>query len=150
MMEEKQQLFDACVVDLSAKITSVKDAIKSQQESSKGETKSSAGDKYETGTAMTHLELEKLGNQLSVLETSLSKLKSFQDVKSTRIVQAGSLVKTKNNMFWISIGIGQVRLRDQNYYVISPLSPIGQQLISKEIGHSFIFNKKEECILEIL
>ena len=143
-------LFDACSLELKAKINSVHEAIALQQESTKGETKSSAGDKYETGTAMTHLELEKLGNQLRSLETNLRKLNSFQDLKPSQKVQSGSLVRTESHVFWISIGIGEVKLNERKYYVISPLSPIGQQLISKETGHTFVFNKKGEQILEIL
>ena len=150
MTKEKQMLFDVCSKQLKDKIKSVHDAIALQQESTKGDTKSSAGDKYETGTAMTHLELEKLGNQLQGLETNLRKLNAFEDLKPTPTVQAGSLVKTKLNSFWISIGVGQVAVEHQNYFVVSPISPIAQQFLGKEAGFEFIFNKQKDCILEVL
>jgi transcription elongation GreA/GreB family factor len=146
----KQQLYTLCADRLKAKIEEVHSAIALQQESTKGETKSSAGDKYETGTAMTHLELEKLGNQLMGLETNLRKLNAFQDLKPSKSVQAGSFIKTKYGSFWISIGMGEVYLGADKHYVISPVSPIAQRLLGKEAGYEFVFNKKKDCILEVL
>ena len=98
MIDIKKQLYILCADQLKAKIAEVRSAIALQQDSTKGETKSSAGDKYETGTAMTHLELEKLGNQLKGLETNLRKLNAFQDLKPSNSVQAGSFIKTKYSL----------------------------------------------------
>mgnify|MGYP001564647887 FL=1 len=150
MTDTKQQLYSLCVDQLNSKIKEVHSAIALQQDSTKGDTKSSAGNKYETGAAMTHLELEKLGNQLKVLETNLRKLNAFQDVPTSETVQAGSLIKTKHNSFWISIGVGEVRIRNEKHYVVSPISPIAQQFLGKEAGFEFVFNKQKDCILEVV
>jgi transcription elongation GreA/GreB family factor len=150
MKDVKKQLHALCADQLKTKIKEVNQAIELQKESSAGDSKSSAGDKYETGTAMTHIELEKLGNQLRALENSLSKLNSFQDLKPSKTIRAGSLVRTNRNLFWISIGVGEVSVENQKYYVISPLSPIAQQFLGKEVGFEFVFNTQKDCILEVL
>jgi len=150
MTLKKQKLFDVCSLQLKAKIKSVHDAMALQNESANSDTKSSAGDKFETGTAMTHLELEKLGNQLQGLETNLRKLNAFENSKPSLMAQAGSLIRTERNQFWISIGVGEVSVENNKYYVISPISPIAQQLLGKEIGFEFVFNKQKDSILEIL
>ena len=149
MNEEKQGLYNICAEQLELKIKSVHDAIKLQKESSAGDTKSSAGDKYETGTAMAHLELQKLGNQLSQLENGLLKLNSFTHYKPTDSVKAGSLVKTKTSTFWISIGVGEVKFKSHKYFVVSAMSPIAQKFLGKKVGYSFIFNRMQDEILEI-
>lgn len=150
MADIKKQLYTLCADQLKAKIAEVHTAIALQQDSTKGETKSSAGDKYETGTAMSHLELEKLGNQLKGLETNLRKLNAFQDLKPSSSVQAGSFIKTKHSSFWISIGVGEVQLGTEKHFVISPISPIAQRLLGKKTGYEFVFNKKKDCILKVL
>lgn len=150
MTNEKQMLFEVCSLQLKVKIKSVHDAMALQNESANSDTKSSAGDKFETGTAMTHLELEKLGNQLKGLETNLRKLNAFENTKPHSTVRAGSLIRTERNSFWISIGVGEVSVENVKYYVISPISPIAQQFLGKEVGFEFVFNTQKDCILEIL
>jgi transcription elongation GreA/GreB family factor len=150
MKDVKSELYALCASQLRFKIKGVKEAIALQNESNAGDTKSSAGDKFETGTAMTHLELEKLGYQLQSLETNLRKLSAFERSTPSATVKAGSLVKTQYNFFWISIGVGEVTLENIRYYVISPISPLAQQLLGKRAGHEFVFNKQQDRILEVL
>jgi len=146
----KEKLFAQCVLLLKNKIAQVKDAIALQREANTGESKSSAGDKYETGVAMTHLELEKLGNQLNLLENDLNKLLSFEKTPvNTQKVIAGSLVSTANGVFWISVGLGALSVDNQNVYVISPISPIAQIVLHKAVGFTFQFNGKPNQILAI-
>jgi transcription elongation GreA/GreB family factor len=150
MKDVRKELHALCAHELKSKINSVNEAIALQKESSSGDTKSSAGDKFETGTAMTHLELEKLGNQLNNLETSLRKLNAFERITPSSTVKAGSLIKTERNFFWISIGIGEVTLENIKYYVISPISPVAQHLLGKKAGYAFVFNKQQDRIIQIL
>ena len=48
----KTQLYDACLSAVQLRIDNAQQAMKAAQESRDNETKSSVGDKYETGRAM--------------------------------------------------------------------------------------------------
>ena len=149
MNDVKKALHSLCAELFKAKLKSVNDAIALQKESSAGDTKSSAGDKFETGTAMTHLEFEKLGHQLKSLETSLGRLNAFEHTTPSAAIKAGSLIVTDRGVFWISIGIGEVILAGKKYYVISPVSPIAQQFLGKKSGDNITFKKQQHQILEV-
>ncbi|GAA4801623.1 hypothetical protein GCM10023330_04420 [Litoribaculum gwangyangense] len=64
----KQQLHEACLEFIDNRFQAVKKTINEIQESLLSETKSSAGDKHETGRAMIQIEREKAGNQLAEIE----------------------------------------------------------------------------------
>lgn len=150
MKDVRNELFAYCQSQLKLKVEELQKAIASQREAMEGETKSSAGDKYETGTAMAHLEIEKLGGRLNQVKNDLIKLTSFSNTSKSNTIKAGSLVKTERNLFWISISMGEVKLEGNRFFVISPLSPIAQAFLGKEVGFEFTFNKTKDRILEVL
>ena len=57
---QKEALISLIKIILNEKISNLNKDINSLKESQKNDTKSSMGDKYETGRAMIQLELEKL------------------------------------------------------------------------------------------
>ena len=63
-MSIKLELYDFCLEFVDNRFQTIQNTIKEIQESLLSETKSSAGDKHETGRAMLQLEREKSGNQL--------------------------------------------------------------------------------------
>lgn len=110
------------------------------------ETKSSAGDKYETGRAMIFLEKEKISIRLS---ESLKKQQTLDQIKLEKVsetVQMGSLVRTDKAIFFIATALGNI---SEDCYVISPVSPLGKALTGKKTGDSAQFNKTTYKILEI-
>ncbi|NQY06029.1 MAG: 3-oxoacyl-ACP synthase, partial [Flavobacteriaceae bacterium] len=64
----KKKLYQACEAFLNERLSALQDIIINVQESLQSETKSSAGDKHETGRAMLQLEREKAGKQLEALQ----------------------------------------------------------------------------------
>ena len=64
-MSIKLELYDFCLEFVDNRFQIIQNTIKEIQESLLSETKSSAGDKHETGRAMIQLEQEKLSSQLS-------------------------------------------------------------------------------------
>lgn len=149
MIKLKQQLYDRCVAYVTQRIETAQIAIQVAQASANEETKSSAGDKYETGRAMMQLEIEKNTVQLS----EALKLKKVMDqidaVKLTAIVEAGSLVITNLQNYYLAISAGQLMVNDRIYFAISLSSPIGLLLKDRKAGDSFVFNKKEIIIERI-
>ena len=114
------------------------------------ETKSSAGDKHETGRAIIQIEREKLGNQLLLLEKEFQKLRSLKNHYNTGIVSLGSVVRTDKENFYIALAAGPCDIEIHTYYCISPTSPIGKLLLGKKAKEHINFNSKISTITEIL
>lgn len=111
--------------------------------------KSSAGDKHETGRAMIQLEQEKLSSQLSQFaqqKETISKL----NAETTAKVQLGSIVKTANGTFFISIGLGKVTIGNETIFCISTSSPIGQLILNLNVSDHFNFNGISNRVIEII
>ncbi len=145
----KQQLHSLCFAYVEQRIASATQAIQLAQASANEETKSSAGDKYETGRAMAQLEIEKNSAQLAEAQKLKQILTKINPEKKTETVHSGSQVITNQGNYYIAIAAGQFTLNGKLYYVISPSSPIAQKLLGLKEGDQFSFNKKEFSIEEI-
>ena len=108
------------------------------------ESKSSAGDKHETGRAMIQLEREKLGVQLLETESNYRKILTLKNNQSSIIVGIGSLVTMNKANYYIAIPLGLCVLGDKSYYCISPESPVGKLLLGKKLGEIINF---KNCLL---
>ncbi|MCV6629756.1 MAG: GreA/GreB family elongation factor [Flavobacteriaceae bacterium] len=148
MQERKKAIYDRIVAQVESRLEIVQKRFDELQHALNSETKSTAGDKHETGRAMVQLEMEKTGTQLAKAENELQLLQKLP-LEATNKIALGSLVKTDNAWYFLSISIGILTFESQAYYVISPVSPIGQLLLGKSIGAEFSFRGKTECILGI-
>lgn len=127
-----------------------KAAVNSAKESKNNETKSSAGDKYETGRAMMQQEQEKNEIQLSKnlnLKNLLLQIDLEQDYKT---IKFGSLVITNQGKYFIAVGLGKIKIENETYFVISLDSPIGKLLTGKLPGEKVTFRTNQIEIKEIL
>lgn len=146
MYQIKLQIYNSIIQLLDKKIDSAKTAIEMAKESRDSDTKSSAGDKYETGRAMMQMELEKNEAQRSKNFTLKNELSKIDIEKENTKVEFGSLVITDLGKYFISIGIGKIEIDNDSYYAISLASPVGKQLKDKKTGDSFHFQGKEMVI----
>ena len=132
------------------KIDAFQDMISALSEDSKNDAKGSAGDKHETALAMMHIEQEKLNYKLKeYLNDSQQFAKIDFENKHTK-VQVGSLVKANSNYFLISVALPKISFQGESVFGISPQSPLAQQLLGNEVGHSFQINNVEYVIKEII
>ncbi|EHQ02970.1 hypothetical protein, partial [Gillisia limnaea] len=90
----KEQLFEACKNYLDHRINRILAAMKDLEESLENESKSSAGDKYETGREMINLEFDKLTGQLREFRKLEETLLMAGRKVPAKTIQLGSLVKT--------------------------------------------------------
>ena len=146
----KKTLFDHCKAHLEKKMGVLEQQKKSLQKDLTSETKSSAGDKHETGRAMIQLEREKLGNQIREIELNYKRLNTIKDVKTSTIISLGSLIFTDKINYYVAIAADSCQVNSKMFYCISSQSPIGKLLIRKKINESIIFNDVESIILEII
>lgn len=114
------------------------------------ESKSSAGDKHETGRAMLQLEREKLGEQIRETERKLKLLMPLAQHKTTTIVTVGAVVKTDQLNYYIAVSTPELKVDKTTYYCISAQSPIGKLLLGKKVGEQLSFNKKTSTITKVI
>lgn len=125
----KEKIFAYCVEVLEKKVVQLKQELDHLAESARSETKSTAGDKHETGRAMVQLEQEKTGAQLKEAEMQLNTLKQIDiSIKSDSIIK-GSLVECGQGYFFIASAIGKITVDEKIVFVISPQSPLGVKLL---------------------
>ena len=147
--ELKSLVYHKILEELDRKIEVIRGAIASAKEARNNDTKSSAGDKFETGREMMQIEIEKnevLLNQTAKLRKELVRIDISQEFNK---VAFGSLVVTDKGTYFISIGIGKIQIDDQICYVISLASPIGGLLKDKAVGDEVQFQDKTFTIKEI-
>ena len=145
----KAQAYQFCQDYILERLERIKTSINEVNTALHSETKSSAGDKHETGRAMLQLEREKLGHQLVEAEKTLESFKKVNATKFSSSVSLGSMVRTTNGTYYIAISAGKYENKGAIVYCISANTPIGKLLISKSQGDVFVFNGKEHKILEI-
>ncbi len=100
------------------------------KESRDSDTKSSAGDKFETGREMMQKEMDKLSALVDNTLNSLSKLDRLANLPPAAVITEGSLVETDQETYFISIGYGKL----DTVYAISIESPLGIELKGKKVG----------------
>ena len=148
-MNTKQKLYNKCQDFLNNRLEVIQNTIFDIQKSLQSETKSSAGDKHETGRAMLQLEREKAGHQLAELQKLNETLHKIEIKSKHNNVALGSLVKTSHLSYFIAISAGELIVNGIHYYAISVSTPIAQLLLSKEVGDSIQFRETKFTITEI-
>lgn len=138
----KEQLYQLCDTYISEREQAIKQAIADVQEAIANETKSSAGDKYETSREMMQQEMNKSQARLSELYKMKATLDHIVPTQRGSVVAPGSVVCTSKGNFYISISAGQLKVDGVTYYAISAASPMGSQLIGQPVGHVFVLNGK--------
>lgn len=142
-------LYGFCRSFIENRLNRIKSNIKEVQESLTSETKSSAGDKHETGRAMLQLEREKLGQQLAEAEKIAQILAKVPLTDSIKTIRLGSYVKTTMGNYYVAISAGAFQIEGDSVYCISPDTPIGQLLMAKSVGDHFNFRGDDVTILEL-
>jgi hypothetical protein len=149
MSRIKLNLFQICRDKIISKTDALEAAIEEAKLSAQQETKSSVGDKYETGRAMMHLEIEKYSVQLFQWKKTLEDLNKIDLQLSSSFIMKGSLIHTDQGNYFISVALGKINLDGATYYAVSEESPVGKILIGKKKFDKIEFNQKFISILEI-
>lgn len=148
-METKKALYNYCVDFVNQRIESIRQALSSARESADEETKSSSGDKYETGRAMMQIEMENQMIQLQEARKLEDALRLIRPEVRTERVQPGSLVITGQGNFYLTIGIGKISLDEKDYFILAPSSPLGQLLLDKKVSDEYTFNGRTFKITDV-
>ncbi|WP_338872053.1 3-oxoacyl-ACP synthase [Spirosoma sp. SC4-14] len=137
----KGKLMEQCRAYVQQRIETSRQAMEAAQESANSESKSSAGDKYETGRAMAQIERDRYAQQLDAALMLEQELNRINTEKEYTTVQPGSLVTTNRGVFFISISAGKLSVNKTEVFAVSPVSPIGVALAGRLAGDQLMFNK---------
>ncbi|HVD97060.1 MAG TPA: hypothetical protein VNB90_02575 [Cytophagaceae bacterium] len=146
--EIKHTLYQKCLAWIENKIEISTKAMNDAQDSANSEEKSSAGDKYETGRAMSQNERDMYARQLAECLKQKQLLLSINPDQSSSIIVAGSLVRTEAANYFISISAGSFSIDNVTYFAVSIDTPVAKLLLGKKAGDSFVLNGKSILIQE--
>jgi hypothetical protein len=145
----KQQLLEACQQAQAKRVEYARNAMEDAQQAANQEEKSTAGDKYDTSRAMSQNVRDMNAKQL---QEALKEIALLQHIKPEILVtqaRLGSVVKTSIGNYFIAISGGPYVLGKEKYFSISPASPIGELLMNKQKGESFMFRDKTIMITDV-
>jgi transcription elongation GreA/GreB family factor len=145
----KNQLYQQSLTFIEQRIQTAETALQQAREASNDDTKSSAGDKYETSREMMQQDIDRNKRLLIDAQDNLRVLQSIDSSAKSENVIHGSYVITNQGSFYISVSAGQLHVGEKTVFAISPASPIGKLLLEKKKGSGFEFNGKKYLIESI-
>jgi len=136
----KKQLYTVCLAYIEERIKGANQAIQFAQASANEETKSSAGDKYETGRAMGHLQQEMHTRQLTEYVKELATLQSVNTDQICPAGRVGAFLQGEDIAFFIAAGLGKQVIEGKTIFFLSPQAPLAKFLQNKKPGDHITFN----------
>ncbi len=143
----KTTVREACLERLTEKIESIEEQLADLAAGAEGESKSSAGDKHETGRAMVQIEQARLGKQRHELVRQLQLVRSLDPTRHDRGIALGSLIQTDKGLFYVAVAAGKLVVQGREIMTVSPHSPLGEKLLSGAIGDAVSINTLVYTIL---
>jgi len=146
----KKKLYISLIRQLNERIVELESMVVKAREARDDDTKSSAGDKYETAREMIQMEINKTENLLSKNVLMKVDLEKVNILKEYSKVEFGSLVFTNNGTFFLSIPYGKIEVEKEAFLAITLVSPIGQEFKDKKVGDTVKFQDREYIIENIV
>lgn len=146
----KKQLHAKCMEYVNKRLLTVREAMKAVKEAVDEETKSVAGDKYETGRAMFQLELENYSSQFIEARKLYEQMEQISPKSICRSVQSGCLVFTSQGIYYFAVSVGKITIDGNDYFAVSPTSPIGNVLLECKEGEEAELNGRRFLINKIV
>ncbi|MCT2561555.1 hypothetical protein [Chryseobacterium herbae] len=143
----KQELLNIIKTKITTKIQNFEDLI-AETRASSNDTKSSMGDKYETGREMLQQEINNLQRQLNESLNQLAVIQKISTEPSDK-VQTGALVKTDKGLFYITVSVGEIISDTQKIMTVSAESPLVKAMLGKKSTEGFVINNIHQKIVDI-
>jgi len=145
----KKDLKKTVLTSIQNNIDELDAQLKELHEASNADTKSSMGDKYETGRETINQSRDLLEKQRSLL-TQKTAIVDQIPVKATKTVISGALFEIHLGWIWVAASVGEITCQSKQVQVVSIDSPIIMALKGKCLRESVIFRGKKTEILNIL
>lgn len=148
---DKQEIWAIIELELKSQISDITSNLDTIEQSKAQETKSSAGDKFETGRAMMQIEEDKLLGQLKRKKEDLLKLKVLQSgIINSDSIREGSMVRCDKQWFLIGLSFGKLKLDNKYVFGISTQAPLAVKLLGKKLGEQIKLNDRILVIEEVI
>ena len=147
--ELKGELLKLCKIFVQDRIQNAENAMQNAQQSANSEERSTAGDKHDTARAMSHLEQEK---SAKYLDEAIKLKRAFSELLKAQpsdVIDFGSLVVTNQGTYFIALSIGVIKLDKEDYFIVSPTSPIAIAFKGLVVGDKATFNGRTFLVEEV-
>ncbi|WP_027379703.1 hypothetical protein [Chryseobacterium daeguense] len=144
---DKSKILEIVKNKITEKIQSFEHLI-AETRASNNDTKSSMGDKYETGREMLQQEINNLQRQLNETLNQQSLIQKITAEPSSK-VQNGALVRTDKGLFYIAASIGEIVFDNKKIMTVSAESPLVKAMAGLNSGQKFSINNMNQTIEEI-
>lgn len=148
-MSLKKLAYEKLLLALHHKIEAIENDLLAIKESISNETKSTAGDKYETARAMLHIEQENVLKQLANAQHQKHELTAVDISQVSTIVRHGSLVTTNYVVFFIATAMGKIEIEGTTIITLSKISPLGKILMGKKANDMVMFDSRRYEIKKV-
>ena len=145
----KPALHALCLAFIQQRIAAARTAMQAAQESSSSETKSSAGDKYETGREMANAERDRNAAHMQQAQQLQAELARISPDAACDTVRPGALVHTSLGWFYIGISAGKLAGEEPAVFAVSAAAPVAVALKGLRAGQEAAFNGKTVRVLAI-
>ncbi|WP_276479474.1 hypothetical protein [Paraflavitalea pollutisoli] len=145
----KQQLKQAGLDLIGQRIANTRQQMEEAQEAANQEGKSSAGDKYETARAMSHLQKDMFARQLAEQTREQAALHAVETDRLYDTARAGAVLQNEKLTFFIAAGLGKQTIGGKTILFLAPQAPLAQQLQHKKQGDHFVFNGIQTIIADL-
>jgi hypothetical protein len=150
MKTSKAELHQSMIKLISNSLEMATKDYKLAKESRDSDTKSSAGDKFETGREMMQREMDKMSASIDQYKNQLHVLSKIDLELQYQVGDFGCLIMSDQSNYYLSIGLGKIEINAELILAISLDSPIGQLLKGKRVGDTVSFRDKTIKINQIL
>ena len=146
-MISKADFLAEIIKRISRQADELKEELQSLDSEIANETKSSVGDKFETGREMMSQSRQGISGRLDALKEQIHFLKQIPSRSSIGKVSTGSLVETNEGYFFFGLSIGNLTFNNKLVVALSFQSPLGKAFLDKKIGDKVEFRDRTFTIL---
>lgn len=139
----KIAVHQACLDHLKQKIERLQKMVDDAQRAASEDTKSSAGDKFETSREMMKREIDKFNQQIGQSNKMLQLLSQLDPTSSPSKVGVGSLLETNEGWYYLSVSLGKLVVAGTTVFALSLASPLGQALAGKGPATELTFRNRK-------
>ena len=149
MQTFKRQLHAHCLTLLTRRIAAIDTIMAECQAAANSESKTTAGDKHETGRAVAQLDRENHAVQRVAALKSLERLRAIDLGQHYDEAETGALIETDKGYVFLAISAGKVDLNGKLCRLVSIESPFGQAFLGAEEGDQIHFRGQDYEVLAV-
>lgn len=149
-MINRDLIFQEVKSQIKLEVEESKNYLDGLVDSRNNDTKSSAGDKYETGRSMMQQEIDRAEDRLQQLKIQFNELERLSDIGVAHNCQQGSIVVLGDDLLLLGPAIGKIEIQEYIVFCISMGSPLGRLLAGKKEGDEVQYRGKQTLISKIL